>query len=85
MSTLTRYRQLNDPKPLVVGIAWVVECAEQARRADETKFLVNLEGVNVAGANKVRICPLWTHSELITICLAAPSLNAPKTPDRFWF
>ncbi|KAI0364135.1 hypothetical protein BV20DRAFT_956854 [Pilatotrama ljubarskyi] len=55
MSTLTRYRLLKDPKPLVVGIAWVVECAEQRARVDETRFLVNLEMANVAGINKVCI------------------------------
>lgn len=38
-----------------MGIAWVVECAEQRSRVDETKFLVDLEGVNVAGTNKVCI------------------------------
>lgn len=54
VSTLTRYRSLRDPKPLVVGIAWVVECVEQRRRVDEAKFIVNLDGVNVAGTNKRR-------------------------------
>lgn len=54
MSTLTRYRLLNEPRPLVVGIAWVVECVEQRARVDETRFLVDLENVNVAGTNKVR-------------------------------
>jgi hypothetical protein len=46
-------RLLREPKPLVVGIAWVVECVEQRRRVDEAKFIVNLDGVNVAGTNKV--------------------------------
>ncbi|KAL6305018.1 hypothetical protein BKA93DRAFT_825347 [Sparassis latifolia] len=54
MSTLTRYRLLNEPKPLVVGIAWVVECVENRARADETRFLVDLDGLNVAGTNKRR-------------------------------
>ncbi|KAF8161241.1 hypothetical protein B0H34DRAFT_372141 [Crassisporium funariophilum] len=54
MSTLTRYRLLRDPKPLVVGIAWVVECVEQRKRVDESDFLVDLEGMNVAGINKRR-------------------------------
>ncbi|EIN06707.1 hypothetical protein PUNSTDRAFT_121822 [Punctularia strigosozonata HHB-11173 SS5] len=54
MSTLTRYRLLNDPKPFVVGIAWVVECVEQRARVDESKFEVDLEGANVAGTNKRR-------------------------------
>ncbi|KAI8974015.1 hypothetical protein BD414DRAFT_498873 [Trametes punicea] len=54
MSTLTRYRLLKDPKPLVVGIAWVVECAEQRTRVDENRFLVNLDMANVAGINRRR-------------------------------
>ena len=44
---------LHEPRPLVVGIAWVVECVEQRSKVDESKFLVDLEGVNVAGNNKV--------------------------------
>lgn len=46
-------RLLNDPKPHVVGIAWVVECVEHRAKVDESKFKVDLEGVNVAGTNKV--------------------------------
>lgn len=60
-STLTRYRLLNDPKPLVVGIAWVVECVEQRSRVDEAKFKVDLEMVNVAGTNKKRRSMLPRH------------------------
>ncbi|KAG5723399.1 hypothetical protein E4T56_gene14234 [Termitomyces sp. T112] len=54
MSTLNRYRLLRDPKPFVVGIAWVVECVEQRKRIDEAKFLVDLDGINVSGTNKRR-------------------------------
>ncbi|KDQ55074.1 hypothetical protein JAAARDRAFT_107648, partial [Jaapia argillacea MUCL 33604] len=43
MSTLTRLKLMHDPKPHVVGIAWVVECVEQRAKVDETKFLVDLE------------------------------------------
>lgn len=45
----------GDPKPHVVGIAWVVECAEQQRQVEEARFAVNLSLVNVAGGNKVRL------------------------------
>jgi len=55
MSTLTRYRMLRDPKPLVVGIAWVVECVEQRKRVDETKFLVDVEDMQYGtGTSKRR-------------------------------
>jgi hypothetical protein len=60
-STLTRYRLLNDPKPLVVGIAWVVECVEQRSRVDEAKFKVDLGMVNIAGTNKKRRSMLPRH------------------------
>ena len=47
-------RMRSDPKPHVVGIAWVVECAEQQRQVEEARFAVNLNLMNVAGGNKVR-------------------------------
>jgi hypothetical protein len=46
-------RLLQDPKPLVVGIGWVVECVEQRTHVDEARFNVDLDGMNVAGINKV--------------------------------
>ncbi len=46
---------MREPKPFVVGISWVVECAEKCRRVGEENFLVDLEGVNVAGNNRVSI------------------------------
>ena len=47
-------RLLNTPRPAVVGIAWVVECVEQKCIVEVEKFMIDLEGVNVAGNNKVR-------------------------------
>ncbi|KAI9462615.1 hypothetical protein F5148DRAFT_982750 [Russula earlei] len=55
MSTLTKYRLMREPKPFVVGISWVVECVEQCRRVGEENFLVDLEGLNIAGNNKVSV------------------------------
>ena len=47
-------RMLRDPKPLVVGIAWVVECVEQRKKVDETKFLVDVEDMQYGtGTGKV--------------------------------
>ncbi|KAI0030007.1 hypothetical protein K488DRAFT_88162 [Vararia minispora EC-137] len=52
---------LDDPKPKVVGIAWVVECVEKRTLIDESKFSVDLEGVNIAGVNKRRRSMLPKH------------------------
>ncbi|KAL5521315.1 hypothetical protein ACEPAG_9239 [Sanghuangporus baumii] len=53
-STVTRYRLLDEPHPKVVGIGWVVECAEKRARVDESRFQVDLESLNVAGTLKRR-------------------------------
>ncbi|KAI1787832.1 hypothetical protein LXA43DRAFT_1027681 [Ganoderma leucocontextum] len=45
---------LGDRKPHVVGIAWVVECAEQCKKVEEMQFVVNLDLANVSGVNKRR-------------------------------
>ncbi|KAJ1577611.1 hypothetical protein NDA11_006002 [Ustilago hordei] len=41
-STLHSYRALDDPKPHVVGISWVVACLEQGKKADEEPYLVEV-------------------------------------------
>ena len=54
---------LPDPKPFVVGIGWVVECVEHRARIDEMRFSVDLDGINIAGTNKVLI--LFLHKRPI--------------------
>ena len=71
---------LRDPKPLVVGIAWVVECVEQRKRVEETKFLVDVEDMYYStGASKV--CPP-THIPFAVYtdlsCLQASTIDATK-------
>ncbi|KAH9006605.1 hypothetical protein EDB86DRAFT_2794603 [Lactarius hatsudake] len=75
MSTLTKYRLMREPKPLVVGISWVVECTEQRRRVEENDFIVDLEGLNIAGNNKRRRSMLPRHisSNIQSHTMAAPS------------
>ena len=46
-------RLLDEPRPHVVGIGWVVECVEKRACVDVERFKVNLEEVNVAGTLKV--------------------------------
>ncbi|KAF6760191.1 hypothetical protein DFP72DRAFT_883485 [Ephemerocybe angulata] len=46
-STINRYKLLRDPKPLVVGIAWVVDCVEQLKKVDEAEYLIDLEEVSL--------------------------------------
>ena len=54
-STITKVKLMDEPaRPKVVGIGWVVACAENRERTDETKYEVDIESVNVAGGAKVR-------------------------------
>ncbi|KAL4245029.1 hypothetical protein ABKN59_002867 [Abortiporus biennis] len=78
-STQTRYRLLHEPRPKVVGIAWVVECVEQRSHVDETKFLVDLELVNVAGDKKRRRSMLPKQLTTLTP-KSPPSLASPPLP-----
>lgn len=55
-------RLLDEPRPLVVNISWVVECVEKRERIDESRFSVDLEAINVAGANKVCSLPTVDYS-----------------------
>ncbi len=77
-------RLVKDPKPLVVGIAWVVECVEKRQRVEETRFLVDLAMANVAGVNRVRL-PFSSLSRSASIvrmltggCYTAPEVDAPE-------
>lgn len=73
---MTSCRLLRDPKPLVVGIGWVVDCAEQLKHVEETSHLVDLDGVNVAGINKVRFFCERLPREINKF--AAPSFHSSK-------
>lgn len=61
LSTLTHFRALPDPKPIVVGIGWVVECVEKRAKVETGKFEMSLEEVagSVSGLKdtKVRCVP----------------------------
>jgi len=71
-----------EPKPLVVGIAWVVECAEKRVRADETPFLVNLDNVNVAGGHKVSCYSATLYTGVDRII--ASTFRPPQVHDGPW-
>ena len=53
-STVSKYRMFSDPKPAVVGIGWVVECAEKRERVDESRFAVDMDTADT----KVCLC-IW--------------------------
>ncbi|KAG8957732.1 hypothetical protein FRC03_009853 [Tulasnella sp. 419] len=53
-STLTKYSSMQDPKPLMVGIGWVVQCVERKQRVVESKYLVDLKEAEIIFGGKRR-------------------------------
>jgi len=53
-STLTRYSVMEAPKPLLVGIGWVVQCVEKKQKVDEKRFLVDVKEAEVHFGGKRR-------------------------------
>ncbi|CAE6448123.1 unnamed protein product [Rhizoctonia solani] len=53
-STLTKYKLYDDPKPFLVGIAWVVQCAERLERVDEEGFRVKTDEVSALDLKRRR-------------------------------
>lgn len=59
---------LNDPKPVVIGIAWVVECVEKRVQVDEEKFKIDVDMINVAGGNS-KVLSLHLHPPFPTFIM----------------
>ena len=73
---------LNEPKPTVVGIAWVVECVEKRAKVDEEKFKVDVDMINVAGTNhKVIPLPLLPNARFNDDYILAPPVYVSETLD----
>ncbi|KAJ7936454.1 hypothetical protein B0H13DRAFT_1461689, partial [Mycena leptocephala] len=47
--TLDHYRGLPDPKPLVVGMEWVVQSAKKHTHVDEGPHLIEMDDMNTSG------------------------------------
>lgn len=76
-------RLLNDPKPFVVSIAWVVESVEKRTRLDEADYTVDLDDMNVAGTNKV-----CSHRQVffpgLTMLIYRPAAQIDASEIDFW-
>ncbi|KAJ7730212.1 hypothetical protein B0H14DRAFT_2409633, partial [Mycena olivaceomarginata] len=44
--TFNRYRALPEPKPLVVGMEWVVRSTENRTHEEEIAYLVDMDNMN---------------------------------------
>ncbi|KAG9127708.1 hypothetical protein FRC07_010631 [Ceratobasidium sp. 392] len=45
-STLTKHKLYDDPRPCLVGIGWVVECAEKRQHVNEERFAIKTDEVS---------------------------------------
>ena len=54
-ATVAKYNTLPDPKPLLVGIGWVVECVERRQKVDETRFTIAVQDLIVGTGGKASV------------------------------
>jgi hypothetical protein len=47
IAEVTVSRALSEPRPSVVGLGWVVECAEKLQRIPEKRFEVDLSSASL--------------------------------------
>ncbi|KAJ7884057.1 hypothetical protein B0H13DRAFT_2537577 [Mycena leptocephala] len=52
--TFNRYRALPEPKPLVVGMEWVVRSAENRTYEEETLYLIDMDDMNTTTIKRGR-------------------------------
>jgi hypothetical protein len=46
-------RQLNEPRPHIVGMDWVATCAHQTAHVDETEYLIDMDDLDTTANLKV--------------------------------
>ncbi|KAG8896470.1 hypothetical protein FRB99_008881 [Tulasnella sp. 403] len=54
-ATLSRYSSMEQPRPFLVGVGWVVQCVDKKTRVDEKRFLVDLKEAESVFGGMVRI------------------------------
>ncbi|CEL52700.1 structural constituent of cell wall [Rhizoctonia solani AG-1 IB] len=74
-STLTKYKLYDDPKPFLVGIAWVVQCAEKLARVDEEGFRVKTDEVSALDLKRRRKAELPHQMQFMA---RDPNPSGPK-------
>ncbi|VDC06045.1 unnamed protein product, partial [Peniophora sp. CBMAI 1063] len=57
--TLQRYAQLPDPKPAVVGVGWVVACAEQVRAMGTEGYAVDVAAASAEAVVREKARPAF--------------------------
>ncbi|KAF7315215.1 BRCT domain-containing protein [Mycena indigotica] len=62
-STYSKYKALSEPRPFLVGMEWVVKCAETKTRQDETPYLIDLDDMNTTAPKRRKtMMPLFGSS-----------------------
>ncbi|KAF7321544.1 BRCT domain-containing protein [Mycena kentingensis (nom. inval.)] len=51
-STYNKYMALQEPRPHLVGMEWVVKCAETHERQDEAPYLIDVDDMNTSAPKR---------------------------------
>ncbi|KAJ1306126.1 hypothetical protein OPQ81_010837 [Rhizoctonia solani] len=74
-STLTKYKLYDEPRPFLVGIAWVVQCVEKRERVDEEGFRVKTDEVSALDLKRRRKAELPHQMQFMA---RDPNPSGPK-------
>ncbi|KAG8687942.1 hypothetical protein FRC11_006342, partial [Ceratobasidium sp. 423] len=74
-STLTKYKLYDDPRPFLIGIAWVVQCVERRERVDEEAFRVKTDEVSALDLKRRRKAELPHQMQFMA---RDPNPSGPK-------
>jgi hypothetical protein len=80
---LTKYKLYDDPKPFLVGIAWVVQCAEKLARVDEEGFRVKTDEVSALDLKRVCL-DLFGRWKDSNACILLATQSRVTTPDAVY-
>ncbi|KAJ7072597.1 hypothetical protein C8F01DRAFT_1104497 [Mycena amicta] len=80
-STYTKYKALAEPRPHLVGMEWVVKCAEAHTRQDETPYLIDLDDMNTTAPKRRKtMMPLFgSHASFDDSIEDDPSVDVSST------
>ncbi|EUC62480.1 PTCB-BRCT domain protein [Rhizoctonia solani AG-3 Rhs1AP] len=78
-ATLTKYKTYEDPRPFLVGIAWVVQCVEKRARVDEEAFRVKTDEVSALDLKRRRKAELPHQMQFMA---RDPNPSGPKFGTR---
>lgn len=81
--TLQRYTTMPDPRPVVVGVGWVVACAEQVQALDTRSYLVDVAVASAEALLREKANPQRGKKKSVAMAMASMNFSvSPIAPGK---